>query len=164
MQIELLIKKFYEGISTSEEERRLMEYFLNEENVDEHLKKEQQLFRLLHDSQIQIPADVSQRLEESITKMAISSKKSLHSKRNWLYWISSAAAVVILCIGLFLTFPKPAPSKMADTFSDPEEAALVAEQTLAYISVQLNKGLNIISDTGQEFDKVNQLLDKHLNK
>jgi len=39
----------------------------------------------------------------------------------------------------------------------------VAEQTLTYMSLQLNKGLNIVSDAGQEFDKVNQLINKYLN-
>jgi hypothetical protein len=53
---------------------------------------------------------------------------------------------------------------MADTFTDPEEAALVAGQTLAFISAQLNKGLDMVTDAEQELEKVNQLLNKHLNK
>ena len=161
MNIERLINKFYEGISTTEEERLLTEYFLNEENVDERWKEEQQLFRLLHATQIQVPTGVSERLEQSIKQMEVS-QKSLPRKRTWYYWISSAAAVALLCIGLFFAIREPSPSRMADTFSNPEEAALVAEQTLAFMSIQLNKGLNMAADAGQEFEKVNQLLNKHL--
>ena len=53
MNTEELLNKFYAGTSTQEEELRLTEYFLNEPDVDERWKDEQQLFRFLHDSQIQ---------------------------------------------------------------------------------------------------------------
>lgn len=163
MNIELLIKKFYEGDSTPEEERLLTEYFLNEEGVDERWKEEQQLFRLLHNAQIQVPAGVSERLEKSILQLETSAK-SLPRKRNLFYWIGSAAAVALLCIGLFFIFRNPPQPRMADTFSDPKEAALVAEQTLAFMSTRLNDGLDKVADAGQQFEKVNQLLNKHLSE
>jgi len=163
MNIELLLNKFYEGISTPEEERLLTEYFLNEADVDERWKDEQQLFRLLHDSQIQVPEGVSKRLEESIRQMDAPSK-SVPLKRKLYYWISSSAAVILLCIGLFFAIRQPSYPKRVDTFNNPEEAALAAQQTLAYVSVQLNKGIAKASDAGQEFERVNQLLNKHLNK
>jgi hypothetical protein len=177
MNIELLIEKFYEGVSTPEEERLLTKYFLNVENVDERWKDEQQLFRLLHATQIQVPSGVSKRLEKSIIcHSALDaespenvaspkvSQKSLFRKKTWYYWISSAAAIALLCIGIFFAVRKPAQPKMADTFSNPEEAALVAQQTLAFMSVQLNKGLNRVTDAELKFEEVNQLLNKHLNK
>jgi len=161
MNIEHLIEKFYEGISTPEEERLLSEYFLNKENADERWKDEQQLFRLLHDSQIQVPAGVSERLDKLIQQQE-AQEKSSPRKRTWLYWISSAAAVALLCIGLFFAIRKPSPPLMADTFKDPKEAALVAQQTLTYMSVQLNKGLDKAAGTRLEFEKANQILNKHL--
>jgi hypothetical protein len=83
-------------------------------------------------------------------------------KRTFFYWISSAAAIILLCIGLFFATREQSPPKMADTFTDPEEAALVAGQTLALISAHLNKGLDKVADAEQELEKVNQLLNKHL--
>ena len=130
MSIEQLIKKFYEGDSTPEEERYLTAYFLNEENVDEHLKEDQQVFRLLHDTQIQVPAEVSVRLEKAIFLHADDAdntdSRRYHFTKKMYYWISSAAAIVLLCIGLFFATCEPSAPKMADTFSDPKEAALVA--------------------------------------
>ena len=161
MDIELLIKKFYEGVSTPEEELFLTEYLLSEENRDERWKEERELFRLLQNAQIKIPEGVSERLEKSIMQMD-ATQKSIPRGRTWYYWISSAAAVALLCIGLHFATHEPSSSPMADTYSNPEEAALVAEQTLAYMSVQLNKGLNKVNDAGQEFEKVNQLINKHL--
>ena len=162
MNIELLINKFYEGVSTPEEEIFLTEFFLNKEDVDERWKEEQKLFRLLHDSQIKIPEGFPERLEKSIRQVD-ASQKSLPRKRTLYYWISSAAAIALLCIGFYFTTREYSPPTMADTFSNPEEAALVAEQTLAFMSMQLNKGLNMASEAGQEFEKVNQLINKHLN-
>ena len=163
MDIELLLKKFYDGVSTPEEERLLTQYFLNVENGNERWKDEQQLFRLLHDTQIQVPEEVSRRLEESIMQRDASSQdKPL--RRKWPYWISGVAATVLLAIGLFLfSTRESSPPKMTDTFSDPKEAALVAQQTLLFMSSQLNKGLNKVNDADQEFQKVNQVLNKHLN-
>jgi hypothetical protein len=161
MNIEQLIKKFYEGVSTPEEERLLTEYFLNEENVDERWTEGQQLFRLLHDTQIRIPAGVSERLDKLIMQQE-TPQKPPPRKQMWLYRVSSAAAVALLCIGLFFAIRKPSPPRTADTFKDPKEAALVAEQTLAYMSVQLNKGLDKAAGARQEFEKANQILNKHL--
>ena len=140
---------------------------MNEKNVDERWKEEQQLFRLLHDTQIQVPPEVSERLEQSIMQMKTPPEvlqKSFPRKQTWYYWISSAAAVALLCIGLFFAIRKPSPPRMTDTFSNPEEAALVAEQTLAYMSIQLNKGLDKVADAEHEFEKINQILNKHLNR
>jgi len=163
MNTEELLKKFYEGTSTQEEELQLTEYFLNEADVDERRKDEQQLFRLLHDSQIQVPETVSKRLEASILQMDAPAK-SVPFRRKLYYWISSSAALVLLCIGLFFAIRQPAYPQRVDTFSDPKEAALVAQQTLIYMSAQLNKGLDKVADADQKFEKVNQLLNKHLNK
>jgi len=163
MNIEELLNKFYEGTSTQEEELQLTEYFLNETDADERWKDEQQLFRLLHDSQIQVPAGVSKRLEESIMQMDIP-PKSVSLRRKLYYWISSSAAMILLCTGLFFALRQPSYPKRVDTFNNPEEAALVAQQTLAYVSIQLNKGIAKASEAGQELEKVNQILNKHLNK
>ena len=193
MNIEQIIQKFYDGESTPEEERFLTEYFLNREHVDKRWEEDRQLFRLLHDTQIQVPEGVSKRLAESIMQnfnhtarhpfnhtarhpeldsgspcfqeiagQARNDVNDMPLKRTIYYWISSAAAVALLCIGLFFATREPSSPKMADTFSNPEDAALVAGQTLAFISTQLNNGLDKVADVEHEFEKVNNVLNKHL--
>ncbi|MDR0437537.1 MAG: hypothetical protein LBH22_04455 [Bacteroidales bacterium] len=163
MNIEHLLNKFYEGNSTSEEERLLTEYFLNEENVEERWKEDRQLFLALHDMQIEVPANVSNRLEKTIMQFDVS-QKIQPRKQTLYYWISGAAAILLLCVGLHFFTAQPSPQFMlTDTFSTPEEATLVVEQTLVFISTKLNKGLDIAADAGQEFEKLNQLLNKHFN-
>ena len=166
MNIEQLLKKFYEGESTQEEERLLTDYFLNEENPDDRWKEDRQVFRLLYDTQSQIPIGVSERLEEALETLNANdaNPRKQHKTNKFYYWISSAAAIILLCIGLFFVTREASPPKMADTFSDPKEAALVAEQTLVFISAHLNNGLNKVAEVDHEFEKASQLINKHLNK
>ena len=164
MNIEELLNKFYEGNSTSEEERLLTEYFLNEENTNEHRKEDRKLFQALHSKQIEVPTDVSEQLEKTIMQFDAPRKIQPH-KRTLHYWISGAAAIALLCIGLYFFTAQESrqTTLLADTFSTPEEAALVVGQTLSFVSAKLNKGLSQATVAGQEFEKLNQVLNKHLN-
>jgi hypothetical protein len=162
MDIEQLLKKFYDGTSTPEEERFLKEYFQNEQTVDERWNTERLLFQRLCDEEIEVPPGVSGRLEKAIERMTAPQHVQLR-KKAILYWISSAAAVILICTGLFFTVRDSAQPTLADTFDDPTEAAIVAGQALAFMSSQLNRGLEQVADAGQEVEKVNQLLNKHLN-
>ncbi|MDR2232731.1 MAG: hypothetical protein LBE56_06350 [Tannerella sp.] len=183
MDIEQLLQKFYAGDSNPEEERLLMQYFLTEENVDQRWKADRQLFLSLHKMQGQVPQGVSERLAASIKRMTAASEEdhvpsksvtikqvvtlqhqSPMRRRTMYYWISSAAAVAILCVSLFFVFRTPKTQVIADTFSDPEEAARFARQTLTFMSTQLNQGLNKVSEVEQEFERVDQILNKHIGK
>ena len=52
---------------------------------------------------------------------------------------------------------------MAATFTDPEEAAVVAQNALAFMSRNLNKGLGQGNEASQEITKINKIVNKHLN-
>ncbi|MDR1623804.1 MAG: hypothetical protein LBS04_02385 [Tannerellaceae bacterium] len=126
---------------------------MNDEEVD----------RLIDESlEIPIPEGLSARLEAHIDALAANEKK--RKTRRFMYRTTAAIAIVLLCIGIFLEIGKQPPTpSMTDTFSDPEEAAIAAGQALTLMSAQLNKGIGKIENAGQEIEKVNQLLDKHLN-
>ena len=162
MNIEQVIKKFYEGSTTREEEHYLIDFFQNEDPLDERWNEDKQLFHLLNNIQIKVPEEVSKQLEESIVQ--ISSLRSVPRRQTWYYWIGSAAATVLLCIGLYFFISRESQnSRMVDTFNNPEEATMVAEQTLAFISAQLNYGMDKVDDTEQELKKLSQIINKYLN-
>jgi len=52
---------------------------------------------------------------------------------------------------------------LADTYTNPQEAAIAAQKALAFMSSNLNKGIDQINDAQQEINKVNRILNKHLN-
>ena len=77
--------------------------------------------------------------------------------------ISGIAAAILGALFLIFTETnRPAPI-MADTFTDPEEAAVVAQNALAFMSRNLNKGLGQVNEAGQEITKINKIVNKHLN-
>ena len=171
-RIEQLLKAFYNGDTTTEEEAMLAD-ILNNEDIDESLHSERDIFNVLRDtSDIPLPEGITERLEKAIdihiakTSSHENERTFLNSKTRKLFVaISSAAAVVLLCIGLFLSETKNNHTGLiADTYSNPKEAALVAEQTLLFVSNKLNKGLSPLEKITEGVDKANELLNESINK
>jgi len=166
-KIEQLLNAFYSGVTTPEEEAMLSE-FLNSENLDKERFTDRDIFNALHDTtDIPLPEGITSRLESAIDKHIedASMQKSKIISINRLYIaISSAAAVVLLCIGLFfVSEKKPFQSNyIADTYSDPKEAALAAEQALLFVSGKLNQGLSPLEKVTENVDKTNKLLNETL--
>ena len=173
-KIEQLLKTFYDGGTTSEEEMFLLNFF-NSENLNEKWHTEREIFNALYDtSDISLPKGFAERLEKVIdkhiaetdnTKNEVHDKKNIrHQKTRKLFIsISSAAAVILLCIGLFFVSDKNSrPHKIADTYTNPDEAAIVAEQMLIFVSTKLNQGFSSLEKIKESVDKTNELLNKTL--
>ena len=86
------------------------------------------------------------------------------SRRLTLYWLSGVAASILLCIS-FLQYKSSyqAYDRLSDTYTNPKDAAAAAEKALLLLSQNLNKGISQVDNAGQEIDKVNNILNKHLN-
>ncbi len=163
-KIKQLLEAFYNGDTSSEEEALLLKFF-NSEDIDEEWYTDRDLFNVLHDpSNIQLPEGISERLENAIDKHIAETnpQKSSSKTRTLFIRITSAAAVILLCIGLFFTTDKHTKSNMiADTYTDPEEAAMVAEQTLMLVSAKLNQGFYPLEKVKESVDKTNELLNEN---
>ena len=165
-KIEQLLEAFYKGDTTPEDEAMLSEY-LNSENLDESRQTDRDIFNALYDTaEIPLPEGMTERLETAIDKhiAETSEQKVKKISFNRIYVaISSAAAVVLLCVGLFFATEKPFQTHyIADTFSDPEEAALAAEQALLFVSSKLNQGLSPLEKITESVDKTNKLLNENI--
>lgn len=132
---------------------------MNDKQIDELINK------VLQEDQT-LPEGLSERLEQQIDSWAASEKKktvrsSFH--RRSLYWLSGAvAAILLLCIGIFGLTDLNTGRQLADTYTNPQEAAIAAREALAFMSVNLNKGIDQMNDAQQEINKVNKILNKHL--
>lgn len=135
---------------------------MNDEKIDELIRKalqEEQAF----------PEGLSRRLEERIDALAAKEEEEkrktrpLPRRRQMLYWLSGAAASILLCAGLFHYEAPSRGSRLADTYTNPREAAATAEKALLLLSQNLNKGISQVDGAGQEIEKVNNILNKHLN-
>lgn len=131
---------------------------MNDKQIDELINK------VLHEDQT-LPEGLSQRLEQQIDAWAAAEQKETPRssfRRRSLYWLSGAAAAALLCVGIFQLTEQNTAQPMADTYTNPQEAAQVAQKALALLSSNLNKGIDQMNDARQEMHKVNEILNKHL--
>lgn len=134
---------------------------MNDKQIDELINK------VLREDQT-LPEGLSERLEQQIDTWAAAEKKeTLRSsfRRRSLYWISgTAAAILLLCVGIAeLKDLETGKQQLADTYTNPQEAAIAAGKALAFMSSNLNKGIDQMNDAQQEINNVNRILNKHLN-
>ena len=132
---------------------------MNDKQIDELIDK-----ALQEDGKL--PEGLSERLEQYIDNLAAGeqTKKISLVRRRFIYWCGGVAAALVIGIALFFQtdYVQQKPTT-ADTFSDPMEAAIAANKALAFMSTQLNKGLDKVSDAQQEIHKVNKIVNKQLN-
>ena len=123
---------------------------MDEKRIDKLINKALQ-------EDLALPEGLSERLERQINLLA-------HDKKLApFYWISGVAAAIFGTLFLFFTETNHPASAMADTFTDPEEAAVVAQNALAFMSRNLNIGLGQVHETSQEVERINKIIHKHLN-
>ena len=122
-------------------------------NMDD--KKIDELINKALQEEQALPEGLSRRLEKQIGSL---------TRRRTLYWLSGVAASILLCIS-FLQYKSSyhAHDRLSDTYTNPKDAAAAAEKALLLLSQNLNKGISQVDNAGQEIDKVNNILNKHLN-
>lgn len=131
---------------------------MNDKQIDELINK------VLREDQT-LPEGLSERLEQQIDAWAAAEKKeTIRSsfRRRSLYWLSGAAAIALLCVGIFQFAASEKEHQLADTYTNPQEAAIAAQEALAFLSVNLNKGIEQVNEAQQEMNKVNEILNIHL--
>ena len=164
-KIEQLLTAFYNGDTTPEEDELLAQFF-NREQKSEKWETDRDLFNAIYDlSRIPLPEGFSKRLERSIDNhiQTTATWKSNSKRRKLVLSLLSTAAAVILCIGLFVyTGRNRQQDFISDTYTNPEEAAIAAEQTLRFISLKLNQGLAPLQKVKENLNKTNEILNQNL--
>ncbi|MDR0962053.1 MAG: hypothetical protein LBM62_05800 [Mediterranea sp.] len=140
---------------------------MNEQEIDE-------LVRQALESERKLPEGLPDRLLLHLQRLAAEqpteqsgeqkpqTKLSIRRRKMNLRLVGIAASLLI-CAGLYtaLTFYPPTPQRK-DTFTNPQEAALVAQNALMLLSTQLNKGLKPVAEAGHDMDKVGATLTNQL--
>lgn len=138
--IKQVLKKFYEGQTSLEEELQLKEYFSGDQ-IPEELLDDKELFVAMDaaDTQVPIPGDLNSSLIESISK---AEQKESKVKRINLYSFSGLAAGLLIILGVYFAFLRDAPADVLAeyTIQDEEMAYIEARKALNYVSSKLNKG------------------------
>lgn len=149
-QIKQLLEKYYDG-NTSLEEEKLLKDFFRYRPVPAELETDKELFlHLASESKTQpIHSALEQKLEAWIDKQEPKGKKI--SMVTWRFRIAGVAAMLAIVVTCYVTMfrPKNDAVAMKDTYKNPELAYAEAKQTMLYISQQLNKGTQPLSNVGK---------------
>lgn len=160
--IEQYLASYYDGTATNEEIQAL-ETFFSGTDMPDQWKDEQQLFlRIRSSEKTPLPEGLEARLEKSLDAHISRSKRISLNQIN--YKIAGIAAAILLCIGItFYQGPfTNSPEITADTYKDPQEAALVASEALAFLSSNLNKGMEQVAEAKKDIQEVNKIISNQL--
>ncbi len=121
MKQEDLLKRYYNGQTTLEEEKKLKEIILQEENQS----AEKDVF-----SYFQKEGSVPDDLEESIFSKLEEKQQKGKTIRIRIYSIISAAAVVLITLSVYLDFRKTRNTELENQFFVMEQALYQVSETI----------------------------------
>jgi hypothetical protein len=137
-QIEEILDKYYRG-ETSSEEENLLRMFFSGPDIPEHLKSEAELFAYFKREQDNtLTGDMERRLVRMIS--GSESRTPVLAINRRYYWVT-AAAVILILIGLFLDARIRRNSSLEvrqDTFENPYLAYTEAKKVLYLMSDKMN--------------------------
>jgi len=138
LEIRNLLDKYWDGESSLEEETILRDYFSSGDVADE-FESYQPLFSFFTEAR-------SVAMKSDITNLPAERIKSTAKLRDMGWW-RSAAAAVLLALGLFFVnrqLSTPAINTLVyqDTYEDPEIAYQEFKKVMQFVSGKMNKGVN----------------------
>jgi len=132
-----LLDKYYDGVTSSEEELELKTYFSGN-NVLPGYEAEKEIFSYYSGMEkIIVPfADFEMRIIKSVDDLE--RIKLINNKRKRYITLFSVAATILIMIGSWFFFLRE--REPADTFSDPSLAYAETMKILTNVSVKINMG------------------------
>lgn len=166
-----LLEAYYNGETTVEEEKRLIDYFATATDIPAEFEADREVFTALgcfaNDAEMpdtlgdKLDAWMAEELDKEEEKRVPNKQIKLRSFRRIT---TAAAATIALFIGLkFIVEPNISPRHIAPTELSLEESAMITQKVLIEISNQLNKGVNGARQVDQQLEEVNRIL-KKVNK
>jgi hypothetical protein len=148
-EIKTLLEKYYDGLTSSEEDQALRNIFCRQRVPDE-LAADREFFLYL-DSQKKI-VPMNRGLQKKLASQIDSWNKKERRVRyiHLGYKFASIAAVIAILIVSYLIIKPPENKHVItvyekDTYADPKLAYAEVKRTLLYISEKLNKGTKPLS-------------------
>ena len=150
-KIEDLLDDYWNGVTTLEQEKELVNFFTKEE-VPAHLKEYAPLFQFFdNEKEIEVSTSFESNLMAALKKEQVKEQKETQSEIQpetkvrslWRPLLKIAAAVAILLSPFFIypdfTLETKEEFAMADTFETPEEAYAETMRALQLIASKLDK-------------------------
>jgi len=160
-EIRSLLKRFYDGSSTKEEEELLSRFF-SSGDVPEDLAPERELFSLFSscEGNVEAPSGLDLRLSRLIDTAA---RKDHRTRQISLFSLSGLAAGLMIILAVYLVYLKDesgaqlASVNYTDTYDDPVQAYEETMKALNYVSSRFNEGTRELKPLGQVSQSVQHI-------
>lgn len=143
--IKRLLDRYYDGMTTEEEENTLRTYF-NSKDIDANLKEESFFFTALQSSECPTPAGMEERLSRQISQWNILEITTRHTIRHInLRWVVGIAASLLLLFAagaIVYQNENKSPQTEQDTYTNAKDAYAETSKALMKFSKTLNKGID----------------------
>jgi hypothetical protein len=139
-EIEELLEKFYEGVTSLEEEQQLRDYFTHE-IVPPHLSGHADLFRFFTTAgkeEVPDPEFESHFLSQIQESPVI----PMYSKRKHFLFLTGIAATILILVGMIFTFRNDFFQHSAKNTVNNEIAYQQAKNALVMLSANFNTGID----------------------
>jgi len=147
-----LVQKYFDGETTLEEERLLGDFFM-QGPVPEELMPYREWFAGLATDDSRAFAPEGQPFTAAVVTAMIEERERRKRLRlkTLRYATAGIAASLVITLGALFLQQQP---DYRNTFDDPEQALVVAEETLAFVSAKYNKGLEKLENFEKLSDSV----------
>jgi hypothetical protein len=168
-----LLRKFYRGETSLEEEMKLREWFLEQEDLPDEMSADRALFTMYAETEREnLPEEDLEHMLEGLDENPERPVIRLFTRQKFYRFAGIAASLVIL-VSVYLGYRYYNNSEnnraMTETFRDnPELAYAETQRVLLYVSSQFNRGTGELSNLKKLNEPVGQLqklnvLDKGLD-
>lgn len=140
-----LLEKYYNGETDVNEEKILEDYFMHDE-VSAEFSVDKEVFcrlaEIKENDEPTVPEGMDKRISDNIDMWEKQSKANKPRYYTLYKYVSgiAAAAVILICISVFMPKNQDDSAVMQDTFDNPQEAYMATENALQLFAEAFNKG------------------------
>jgi hypothetical protein len=156
-KVKELLEKYYDGLTSLEEDMFLQDYFCQHE-VPKELLVDKELF-LYRSSAGLTTALMNSGIEQKLSSLVAKLEKGEKENRKIDWWYKAggiAAAVAFLVLSCLFYFKPTKEPVLKDTYKNPQLAYNEARRALLFVSQQLNRGTKPLS----QMDIINDSMDE----
>lgn len=143
--IKRLLDRYYDGMTTEEEENTLRTYF-NSKDIDANLKEERIFFTALQSSECPIPAGIEERLSRQISQwntLEVTNRRAIrHINLRWVVGIAASLLLLFAAGAIVYQNKNKSPQTEQDTYTNAKDAYAETSKALMKFSRSLNRGID----------------------
>lgn len=143
--IKRLLDRYYDGMTTEEEEKALHTYF-NGSDIDANLKEERIFFTALQSSECPTPAGMEERLSRQISQwntLEVTNRRAIrHINLRWVVGIAASLLLLFAAGAIVYQSENKSPQTEQDTYTNAKDAYAETSKALMKFSKTLNKGID----------------------